>query len=101
MRNLSVAVLALTVSACAMTPLSNAKLNDGDPARLNRDCRLLGSVTGQAFFGISDRARVDAAMADARDKAAAMGATDVYFVSADESTLLNTAQATARAFVCK
>lgn len=101
MRNLIVAVLALTASACATTYSSNAMLNDGDPARLNRECKLLGSVTGQGFFGMSDRARADAAIADARNRAAAMGATDIYFINADNSAMLNTAQATARAFSCK
>lgn len=101
MRNLIVAVLALTASACATTYSYNAMLNDGDPARLNRECKLLGSVTGQGFFGMSDRARADAAMGDARDRAAAMGATDIYFINADNFAMLNTAQATARAFSCK
>lgn len=93
-------LLGLTILVgCASTGPS--KVRDGEPSHLNRDCKLLGTVTGRSLLGgMSDNARTDAAMADARDKAAKMGATDVYFVKVDNG-MLNTAQATARAFRCE
>ena len=44
---------------------------------------------------------MDAAMADARTKAAAMGATHVVFLTLDNSGLFNTGHATARAYRCE
>ncbi len=93
-------VLGLTILMGCAAP-GGGKVRDGQPAHLNRDCKLLGTVTGRSLLGgMSDNARNDAAMADARDKAAKMGATDVYFIKVDQTGMLNTAQATARAFKC-
>jgi hypothetical protein len=101
MRSLYPLCLALALAACASTPASDVRVVNGDPARLNRDCKLLGTVTGRSLFGgTSDQARTDAAMADARNKAAAMGATDVYFITVDTTGMLNTGNAVARAFRC-
>lgn len=92
-------VLLTMLAGCASTS-GPAQVRDGEPARLNRECKLLGTVTGRSLLGgMSDNARTDAAMADARDKAAKMGATDVYFIKVDTG-MLNTAQATARVFRC-
>ena len=95
-------LLGVTIlMGCAATS-GNVKVRDGEPAHLNRDCKLLGTVTGRSLLGgMSDNARNDAAMTDARDKAAKMGATDVYFIKVDNSGMLNTALATARAFRCE
>lgn len=100
MRAWAYLVAVIILAGCAST--SATKVRDGDPARLNRDCKLLGTVTGRSLLGgMSDNAKTDAAMADARDKAAAMGATDVYFIKADTTGMLNSALATARAFRCE
>ena len=95
-------LLGLTILMGCASTAGPAKVRDGEPAHLNRDCKLLGTVTGRSLLGgMSDNARADAAMADARDKAAKMGATDVYFIKVDNTGMLNTAQATARAFRCE
>jgi hypothetical protein len=97
-----VTLLSLAVVACASTQSSDSNVKDGDAARLNRECKLLGTVTGRSLLGgMADNARKDSAMAAAREKAADMGATDVYFVTVDTSGPGDTAQATARAFSCK
>ena len=94
-------LLLPTLAACASNPGGSAKVSVGEPAHLNRDCKLLGTVTGRSLLGgMADNARTEAAMADARDKAAAMGGTDVYFTKVDTTGMLNTAQATARVFKC-
>lgn len=94
-------VLALALAGCA-TSSGGAKVTDGEPSHLNRDCKLLGTVTGRSLLGgMAETAKTDAAMADARAKAAAMGATDVYFLKVDTTGMLNSAQATARAFKCE
>jgi hypothetical protein len=94
------AVFAL--AACASTPSPTARsVRDGDPATVNRDCKLLGTVNGRSMFGSgSDTSKTDGAMADAREKAAALGATHVVFVNVDTSGMFNSGQATARAYRC-
>jgi hypothetical protein len=101
MRFLAMLVLAMMLAGCASMPGGSAKVRDGEASRLNRECKLLGTVTGRSLLGgMADNARGEAAMADARDKAAAMGATDLYFLNVDTTGILNTAQATARVFRC-
>lgn len=94
-----VAVLVLGACASSSSRPSSA-VKDGDPATVNRDCRLLGTVNGRSVFGGSEEGRRDSAMNDARAKAAALGATDIVFVSVDNSGMLNTGHATARAYKC-
>jgi hypothetical protein len=98
---LIIAFVLLLLGACASTPSSSARsVLDGDPAVVNRDCKLLGTVTGRSLFsGIAAKAADNAAI-DAREKAAAMGATHVIFLNVDTSGTLNTGVATARAYRC-
>ena len=92
---------ALMTAGCASTPSPQAaKVRNGDPATINRDCKLLGTVEGRSFFGGSETARGDEAMNAARQKAAAMGATDIIFLDVDTSGMLNTGHAKARAYRC-
>ncbi len=103
MRIILVPILAATVmlAGCASSPSSTAqKVLDGDPNFVNRDCKLLGSVNGRSVFGGGEAARMDGAMADARSKAAAMGATHIVFLTLDNSGMFNTGYATARAYRC-
>lgn len=101
MKTLLIAAAALALGGCASTPSPSARsVQDGDPAVVNRDCKLLGTVTGRSLFsGIATKAADNAAI-DAREKAAAMGATHVVFINVDTSGTLNTGQATARAYRC-
>ncbi len=95
-------LLGLTILMGCASTAGTVKVRDGEPAHLNRDCKLLGTVNGRSLLGgMSDNARTEAAMADARDKAAKMGATDLYFLTVDTKGMLNTANATARAFRCE
>ncbi|MEP7329034.1 MAG: DUF4156 domain-containing protein [Betaproteobacteria bacterium] len=101
--NLPVAVMvvALALTGCASTPSSSAlKVQDGDPATINRDCKLLGTVSGRSVFGGSEAGRMEGAMLDARTKAAAMGATHIVFLTMDNTGMLGTGQATARVYRC-
>ena len=96
------ALLALLVAACS-TPGPSAtaqKVVEGDPAILNRDCKLLGTVSGRSLFGGSDEARIAAATNDAREKAAALGATHFVFLQTDNKGILGRGNATARAYRC-
>jgi hypothetical protein len=92
------ALAILVLAACASSPSTTVR--DGDPATVNRDCKLLGTVNGVSMFGSSDETRVRAAMNDAREKAAKLGATDVIFLTSDTSGMLNRGNATARAYRC-
>ncbi len=94
-----IAALILALAACA-APRGAGTVKDGDATTLNRDCKLLGTVNGRSVFGGSEDSRRDSAMNDARDKAAAMGATHVLFINVDNSGMLNTGHATARAYRC-
>ncbi len=92
---------AFMLTGCASSPSSSSqKVLDGDPSIVNRDCKLLGSVTGRSLFGGGETARMDAAMADARNKAAALGATHIVFLTLDSTGVFSTGQATARAYRC-
>ncbi|MEO6564835.1 MAG: DUF4156 domain-containing protein [Casimicrobiaceae bacterium] len=94
-------VAAIALGGCASSPTSAvSNVQDGDPAVVNRDCKLLGAVTGRSVFGGGDAARMDGAMADARSKAAAMGATHIVLLKLDNSGMMNTGYATARAYRC-
>jgi hypothetical protein len=99
-----VAVVAILAAACASTPSApspaGSKVSEGDPAVLNRECKLLGTVNGRSLFGGPDDTRVQNAMNDARDKAAAMGGTHVIFIASDTSGMLNTGHAAARVYRC-
>lgn len=76
------------------------KVVDGDPAILNRACKLLGTVNGRSLFGGSDEARLATAANDAREKAAALGATHIVFLTTDNQGILGRGSATARAYRC-
>jgi Domain of unknown function (DUF4156) len=100
-------LIALAVSClvgCSSSPSAPSaearKVSEGDPAVLNRDCKLLGTVNGRSLFGGADEARVQNAMNDAREKAAALGATHVVFLAADTKGILNRGNASARAYRC-
>mgnify|MGYP003398259606 FL=1 len=95
-----VLLTAALLAACASTSPSAVKVRDGDPAVVNRDCKLLGTVSGRSVFGGSEAGRLEGAMQDARDKAAAKGATHVVFLTLDNTGMFNTGQATARAYRC-
>lgn len=100
-RALALTVTALALAACAAAPSQSAlNVKDGDPAIVNRDCKLLGTVNGRSVFGGAEASRQDGAMLDARAKAAAMGATHVIFINVDTSGMFNTGYATARAYRC-
>jgi len=96
------AIITLLLAACAATPsATTAAIREGDPAVLNRDCKLLGTVNGRSMFGgMSDDAKMQAAISDAKEKAAAMGATHVVFIRSDTSGMLNSGHAEARAYRC-
>jgi hypothetical protein len=104
MRLLIVAFTAVWLAACASsasTPSAAARsVSEGEPAVLNRDCKLLGTVSGRSLFGGADEARVQNAMNDAREKAAALGATHVVFLEADTKGILSRGNASARAYRC-
>lgn len=99
-RVLPVLLAIVFLASCASTPSTQGKVEDGDPAIVNRDCKLLGTVSGRSVFGGSDTARMEGAMQDARTKAAAMGATHVVFITVDNSGMFNTGQTAARAYRC-
>jgi uncharacterized lipoprotein YajG len=100
-RTLTALVAVLLLAACASGPSQQASaVRNGDPATVNRDCKLLGTVSGRSIFGGSETARGEGAIADARAKAAALGATDIVFVTIDNSGMFNTGHATARAYRC-
>ena len=103
MRLLLAAFTVVCLAGCstASTPSTAARsVSEGEPAVLNRECKLLGTVSGRSLFGGADEARVQNAMNDAREKAAALGATHVVFVEADTKGILNRGNASARAYRC-
>jgi hypothetical protein len=104
MRAIVLAFAVACIAGCGSspsTPSSAARsVSEGDPAVLNRDCKLLGTVSGRSLFGGADEARVQNAMNDAREKAAALGATHVVFLAADTKGILNRGNASARAYRC-
>ncbi len=98
---MSVLVAASMTAGCASTPTPSAStVKDGDPATVNRDCKLLGTVNGRSIFGASEENRTKGAVEDARAKAAAMGATHIVIMKLDASGMFNTGYATARAYKC-
>jgi len=103
-RIVSSLLIALALCACASSTAPSAtarSVRDGDPATLNRECKLLGTVSGRSLFGGgSDEAKVQNAMNDAREKAAAMGATHIIFMTTDTSGMLTAGHASARAYRC-
>ena len=97
---------ALVLAACSSSPPSPSaaasKVVEGDPAVVNRTCKLLGTVNGRSWFGgISDEAKTQAAMNNAREKAAAMGATHYLFVANDTSGAFDSGHAALRAYRCE
>lgn len=104
MRPVLVAFTAAWLAGCASSgsaPSAAARsVSDGEPAVLNRDCKLLGTVSGRSLFGGADDARVQNAMNDAREKAAALGATHVVFLEADTKGILSRGNALLRAYRC-
>lgn len=95
------ALALLFLGGCASSGSQAAReVKDGDPAIVNRDCKLLGTVSGRSAFSGGEASRADNAVLDARAKAAAMGATHIVVVNVDTSGMFNTGQATARAYKC-
>src|SRR3954463_4930009 len=82
---LAAALLAACASSPSVPSAAASKVRDGGPAVVNRECKLLGTVNGRSLFGGADEARVQNAMNDAREKAAAMGGTHVVIVASDTS----------------
>jgi hypothetical protein len=104
MRALAVAFAFSFAMGCSSSPSAPSatarSVSEGDPSILNRECKLLGTVSGRSLFGGADDARVQNAMNDAREKAAAMGATHVVFLEADTKGMLSRGNASARAYRC-
>jgi hypothetical protein len=102
MSRLATLLILVILAACASpAPSATARsVRDGDPAVVNRDCKLLGTVSGRSMWGGSDETRREIAINDAREKAAAMGATHVVFIASDNSAMLGVGHATARAYRC-
>jgi len=94
--------LALMVAGCASTPAVDPKaLQEGEPQQLNRECKLLGTVTGSSIFsGLSDEAKLQGALSSARDKAAKMGATHILVMKAEVTGAMGLGEATVRAYRC-
>jgi hypothetical protein len=93
--------LAFVLAGCATGPSQSARdLKDADPATVNRDCKLLGTVTGKSLVSGAIGDAAESAVADARERAARMGATHILFLKVDTSGMLGTGQATARAYKC-
>lgn len=91
------------LAAACSTPGPSAlaqKVVEGDPAILNRDCKLLGTVNGRSLFGGSDEARIATATNDAREKAAELGATHIVLLQTDNKGMLGRGNASARAYRC-
>lgn len=93
--------MALLVG-CASTPgVDPRTLKEADASYLNRECKLLATVNARSLFGgLSDDAKIKAAVNDAREKAAAMGATHILMLKAEVSGVANLGEATARAYRC-
>ena len=101
-RTLTALLTVVFLAGCASSASQQAStVRNGDPATVNRECKLLGTVSGRSIFGGDETARGEAAIADARAKAAALGATDIVFLTVDNSGMLNTGHATARAYRCE
>ncbi len=80
-RTLTALLTVVFLAGCASSASQQAStVRNGDPATVNRDCKLLGTVSGRSIFGGDETARGEGAIADARAKAAAMGATDIVFL---------------------
>ncbi len=94
--------LALAAAGCASTPAVDPKaLPIGEPQQLNRECKLLGTASGRSIFGgLSDDAKIQGALANAREKAAAMGATHILVMKAETSGAMGLGEATLRAYRC-
>lgn len=101
-RTIALALVLLALGGCASTATQSAarEVKDGDPATVNRDCKLLGTVNGRSVFGGAEASRAEGAVLDARGKAAAMGATHIVVMNVDTSGMFNTGYATARAYRC-
>lgn len=100
-RTIALTAAILALAGCASAPSQSVRsVQDGDPATVNRDCKLLGTVNGRSMFGGGEASRQEEAMLDARAKAAAMGATHVVFIKVDSSGMFNTGYATARTYKC-
>jgi Domain of unknown function (DUF4156) len=78
MKRIGAMAVALVMTGCAiqLTP-QGQQVRVADTEAMLKDCKLLGKVTG----GASSSAGMDAARVDARNKAAALGATDVIFMN--------------------
>lgn len=95
---LSVAMLAACANSPAVDPQS---LKEADASYLNRQCKLLGTVNGRSIFGgLSEDTKIQAAVKDARAKAAAMGATHILMIEAGVSGVAGIGEARARAYRC-
>lgn len=95
-------VAALAFAGCASVPPAAVQaIQEGEPQVLNRECKLLGTVSGRSIFGgMSDEAKVKGAVANVREKAAAMGATHIYLLKAEVVGVMGLGEASARAFRC-
>jgi len=101
-RTVPLAIATFFLAACASAPSSSASnVKDGDPATVNRDCKLLGTVNGRSAFGAGEATRTDGAVLDARAKAAAMGATHIVILTVDTAGMFGAGQASARAYRCE
>lgn len=94
--------MILLLTACATGPNVKADaLQEADPQYLNRECKLLGTVEGRSVFGgLSEEAKLKGAVANVREKAAAMGATHILMLKATVTGAMGIGEATARAYRC-
>jgi hypothetical protein len=92
---------AISLGGCAATPTPQAAaVAEADQARV-ATCELLETVLGKSLIGGSVFTTGGTnAMVEARERAAAMGATHIVFGSVDSGSMYSTGSATARAYRC-
>lgn len=97
-----VAAGLLALGACASKPATPPQeLKTGEPQYLNRECKLLGTVEGRSLFsGLSEESKVQSALASAREKAAALGATHILVLKAETTGAMGVGEASVRAYRC-
>jgi len=93
-------VIALLLGGCAVAPSQAAAQVKEADASMVAGCELIGTVVGSSMIGGIVTTGATNAMVEVREKAAALGATHIVFVSVDSGSTYSTGRAVARAYKC-
>lgn len=99
---ISIVIGAALIASCAATPSITASGVKEADLKMIESCQFVGTVFGNSMLGVAVASTsASNAVVDAKEKAAALGATHIVIETMKSADLNGGSQATVRAYKCE